>query len=212
MYHSQFDQDHWVIEEVFPNKTDGYFIEIGAADGIQFSNTKALEDLGWTGILVEPHPIMAALCRMNRKSQVIQKAIASHSGKVSFTAYDPRSGSHLLSGITKPLEPGYLEAFPQLAVSPKEVIEVEALTVSDFLKEVTPPAVIHYLSIDTEGTELEILEGFPFEQYQVLSITVEHNACHVGHKNQNDIFTILSRVGYTRVKTHPVDDFYLLAP
>ena len=57
-YTSQVEQDKWAIEEIFSFKENGYFIEIGAADGIHFSNTYVLEkELGWQGICIEPFPL-----------------------------------------------------------------------------------------------------------------------------------------------------------
>ena len=46
-YYSQFQQDKFVYENYFTNKVDGYFVDIGAADGIKFSNSKFFEELGW---------------------------------------------------------------------------------------------------------------------------------------------------------------------
>ena len=55
-FYSQCGQDKWAYENLFKNKNDGFFIEIGADDGIHFSNTKFFEDLGWNGICIEPSP------------------------------------------------------------------------------------------------------------------------------------------------------------
>ncbi len=55
-YHSQWGQDRWITERVFPGVKDGYFVDIGSGHGTKDSNTKVLEDLGWSGICVDPFP------------------------------------------------------------------------------------------------------------------------------------------------------------
>ena len=48
-FHSQIGQDKWVLETVFPGVSNGFFVDVGSADGAFLSNTKALERRGWTG-------------------------------------------------------------------------------------------------------------------------------------------------------------------
>ena len=55
-YHSQWGQDRWVAEKVFPGVKDGYFVDVGSGHGTKDSNTKALEALGWSGVCVDPFP------------------------------------------------------------------------------------------------------------------------------------------------------------
>src|SRR3972149_7086762 len=56
-YYSQYQQDKWLYENIFKNNTNGFFVDIGASDGIKFSNTYFFEKmLGWNGVCVEPLP------------------------------------------------------------------------------------------------------------------------------------------------------------
>src|SRR5688572_19238087 len=65
-FYSQVGQDKWVIETMFPGESRGFFLDVGSADGVQLSNTKALEERGWTGICVDPFPknMAGRSCRM----------------------------------------------------------------------------------------------------------------------------------------------------
>ena len=66
-YYSQFQQDEWLYNKFYKNKIDGVFLEIGADDGIDKSNTKFFEDLGWTGLCIEPSPDRFSKLISNRK-------------------------------------------------------------------------------------------------------------------------------------------------
>ena len=55
-FYSQFEQDKFVYENFFINKNKGYFVDIGAHDGVTFSNSKFFEELEWDGVCIEPNP------------------------------------------------------------------------------------------------------------------------------------------------------------
>ena len=80
-FHSTEGQDRWVALEAFPGVRDGYFVDLGAADGVRKSNTKVLEDLGWSGLCVDPFPANME----TRRCTVFTVPVYSVSGKrVSF--------------------------------------------------------------------------------------------------------------------------------
>src|SRR5262245_32280611 len=80
---SKLGQDRWVAEAVFPRLTNGYFLDVGSADGFVHSNTWALEQRGWTGICVDPFPSNMA----GRKCQMFRDAVDAEGGhKVEFAA------------------------------------------------------------------------------------------------------------------------------
>ena len=67
MYYSQYQEDVFLNDRYFKNKRNGTYIELGALDGIFYSNTKFFEDqFGWSGILIEPHPIICESLKNNR--------------------------------------------------------------------------------------------------------------------------------------------------
>lgn len=84
---------------------------------------------------------------------------------------------------------------------------VETVSILDLLNEHNAPYEIDYLSIDTEGSEFDILKAFDFKKYNIKIITVEHNFTEMREK----IFELLSFYGYKRifVELSDVDDWYI---
>jgi FkbM family methyltransferase len=197
-YLSQAGQDKWVID-FFKEKRDGYFVDIGAYDGLEISNTYVLEkELGWDGVCIEPSIRMFKKLRNNRGCKLVNRAAYNRNEIVSF---DDIGVSSLITNIGK--------------------YKVGANTMGVILAEVNAPSVIDYVSLDTEGSEYEILQGFPFDRYEVILWTVEHNICY-GDKQRGDlkrnIFSILTTHHFTRVyedvlclgdPKYPFEDWYV---
>lgn len=174
---SQVFQDLYVLWRL-RQKRQGYFVEFGATDGLSISNTALLErDFGWTGILAEPNPHWHEALGANRRAIVDHRAVSGRSGnRVAFRA---RKDHPELSGIGGPAGDG---------------IEVETVSLLDLLRQHKAPAVIDYLSLDTEGNELDILLAFDFS-FRFRVITVEHNHDAVAREG---IRTLLTGRGYRR--------------
>ena len=170
-------------------KRGGFFVEIGALDGIKYSNTYLLEkEFGWEGILVEPNPDFHAILRKNRSAAICTDAIYSSRKKVSFLCVQRGSD---LSGIA---EHAYEDEHANRRQNSK-VIEVNAITPSDMLRLHGAPNTIDYLSVDTEGSEFEILRAFDFDAYKVNLISVEHNFT----AQEAAIDSLLGERGFQRV-------------
>jgi FkbM family methyltransferase len=154
-------QDLWVMHSVHPGVTDGFFVDLGSADGVALSNTWALEHNGWTGICIDPFPRNME----GRTCQVFAEAVDNVGGrKVQFQNPGAYSG-------------GILEhAGWWVSTQDKEnVVEVMTATLSDILRRANAPSYIHYLNIDIEGAEYAALSDFPFDEYKFGAITIEHN-------------------------------------
>jgi FkbM family methyltransferase len=156
----------------------GFFIEAGAHDGVQQSNTYYLERFrGWRGILVEGIPAQAAECRLNRpQATVIQAALvaAAQAGDVV--------GMHfggLMSAVQGSLgDASATEAHVQAGLAVQNlassyVVQVPARTLTMVLDEVRPAQEIDLLSLDVEGMEAEVLRGLDLTRYAPRSICVE---------------------------------------
>jgi hypothetical protein len=87
-------------------------------------------------------------------------------------------------------------------------VELTTTTLGDVLERAHAPRFIHFVSIDTEGSELEILEGLPFDQYTVGAFAIEHNG---EHPKRQRIRTLLEARGYRFEREQLVDDWYVLA-
>jgi len=174
----------------------GSFIEIGASDGVTDNNSYLLENLGWKGILFEPNKNFSKKLRNNRRSMIDKRAVYVESGHtVSFSI----DRTPTFSGIIKPDEQNFTS---------QEIIKVETISLNDVFKLLNLEEVT-YLSIDTEGTEFEILNAFNFDKYRFRVITVEHNG---DLEKALRIHKLLARNGYIRKFKYisGPDFFYIL--
>jgi FkbM family methyltransferase len=184
---SQLGQDLWVLERT-GQKRGGFFVEFGATDGIRFSNTWMLErDFGWLGICAEPNPqYFVRLCE-NRRCTVAPDCILGETGrKVEFILADE-------FGAVSDFACADVHAGRRLAYRAEgHWLILESISLNDFLEKYSAPRHIDYLSIDTEGSEYDILSRFPFDRWDVQLVTVEHNFT----PDRERIRELMSRNGY----------------
>jgi len=190
-FYSEMGQDIWVIGKVFPGVEDAYFVDIGCGDGTEASNSKALEELGWTGVAVDPFPTNWD----DRKCLVLEEVVYSTQGEVVTFR---KAG--LLGGIDK-----HIDAWREEVVS-QPLVEFTTTTIGDVLERANAPSFIHYMSLDVEGAEYEVLRVFPFDKYRVGALTVEHN---LEEPKRQQIRDLLEANGYRFVKQQVVDDWYV---
>jgi len=197
---SQLSQDLFVIYFT-GGKKDGFFLEIGACNGFKLSNSLVLEKHGWKGIVSEPNPIWHNKL-INRKCIISKKAVFSKSGlKLKFKSVEKYPE---LSGLEQYLEKDNNYEFRNNA----NTNEVETISLNDLIEENASENNIDYISIDTEGSEYEILKNFNFKKYNVEIITVEHNFVE---KKRDLIFDLITSHNYIRVFTNISrwDDWYI---
>jgi FkbM family methyltransferase len=190
-YYSQSGQDKWLTEIVFPGVTDGYFLDVGSADGISYSNSKLLEEHGWQGICVDPFPTSME----TRTCQLFENVVYDTAGqKVQFTT----AGE--LGGVAADLGKWKGEA------SGSATVEFTTMTLGDILERAKAPSYIHYMSLDIEGAELKALRGLSLDKYRFGALTIEHN--HEEPK-RTEIYQLLTQHGYRRAFSWQQDDYYL---
>lgn len=201
---SQIFQDLWVLS-MSGEKRDGFFVEFGACDGKSLSNTLLLEQsYGWTGILAEPDPIWHDRLKANRKCQISELCVYHTSGeKISFSSVPSFPE---LSRITEVVPSDVHEGNGNRS-NPTELM-VDTISLADLLRRYEAPKVIDYLSIDTEGSEFDILQAFDFDAYRFNYITVEHAGETTKREN---IKTLLEGNGYRRwwPELSQWDDWYV---
>ncbi|MBN1365055.1 MAG: FkbM family methyltransferase [Syntrophaceae bacterium] len=162
LYMSQAGQDFWVFGEVFNEMRNGYFVDIGAHDGIYLSNTYILEcKYDWKGICVEANPDSYALLKRNRQAICVNACLSSEEGLVDFV----KKG--VMGGIISP------NTFNKEHDKSFETIRIKTQTLYNLLMEKNAPHEIDYLSIDIEGAEESVLGNFNFKEYLFKCITIE---------------------------------------
>ncbi len=203
-YQGQFGQDKHFNENYFHDKKDGVFLDIGAHDGVSSSNSWFYEkELGWRGICVEPIPSVYNRLIESRDCICINGAIAPEPGKVAFRKIEGRLET--FSGIESNYDPKHVKRIKSEIKhfgGSYKLIEVECFTVNDVLEKHGIYSV-DYLSLDTEGGELEILQSIDFDRFYIYAISVENN-----YKSKK-MRRFLKSKGFMLVKILNVDELYI---
>jgi FkbM family methyltransferase len=153
-------------------KRDGYFVEFGACDGVLFSNTRLLEmDFGWSGILAEPSKGYSNKISENRSAIIDKRAVWSRTGEFVEFAEVSAGG---LSGINATFRENTKGPNKRELLGIKKYM-VETVSLNDLLSSNNAPVNFDLLSIDTEGSEFEILKTFNFDKYRPSIILIEFN-------------------------------------
>lgn len=198
---SQLKQDLFVLAEL-DFKKNGFFVEFGATNGIDLSNTYLLEnEFGWDGILAEPAKCWHNDLKTNRSCSVETNCVWSDSKSIlNFNQVDDAAYLSTVSTYSNSDSHSKLREVCQN-------YKVNTISLNDLLDKYNAPKKIDYLSIDTEGSEYEILSNFDFTKYEFSIITCEHNFTPLRQK----IFDLLTKEGYVRkyVGLSKWDDWYV---
>ncbi len=170
-FQSQFGEDA-LVWSLLDGQLDGFFIEVGAFDGWNYSTTYAFEAIGWKGLLVEAIPGRCEACRTGRPgSRVVNAALSRRgsTGEASFTVVEDHYGGMLSYNTTTP---DHLDDLRQGRFATREVSV--PLTSMDALLEGHMCAV-DFASIDVEGGEADVLDGFDLERWKPRVLLIEDN-------------------------------------
>ena len=191
-YYSQSKQDKWIIEDVFDYKREGFFVDLGAADGIDISNTYILEkNYGWKGICIETDDSMFEKLKSNRNCICVHACIDDyHKKQIKFT-----KGRRLIGGIIDQ------DTDNKGFISTNEFEKKETVTLADVLDEYKAPKIMDYLSLDVEGAEHRIFRDFPFNRYKFLVMSIE--------RPNKELVEILRKNGYIKVGSNDFDKLFI---
>lgn len=206
-YKSQFGQDKYIIENIFDKMTYGYFIDIGAGDGVTISNTYVMEkNLKWDGICIEPSSISFPSLIKNRMCKCDDTLVYNRSGTEKY--YEIKNTGYFneyFSSVYKPSE----------HFNDYNLLDKKCDTLYNILNRLKSATMIHYLSIDTEGSEYDILKKFFEDEYitdtktwkrRILSISIEHN---FNESYRSEIKDLMNFYLYDKVNELTVDDIYV---
>ncbi|MGX1786679.1 FkbM family methyltransferase [Bosea sp. NPDC055332] len=179
----------------------GRFAEIGAFDGVLHSNSYFLEtEHGWQGVCVEPNPALFARLNESRSALCLERAVYRESG-------------HTLSFIPSQ-EIGTLAEFAgndryaddrALAAATHGLIEVETISFAEIAAMADfAETGFDYISLDTEGSELEILRTIDLARHRIALLTIEHNFVE---PRREEMRILLAQAGYERLNVG-FDDWY----
>ena len=197
-YTSQAGQDKMIKKNFFDGKKNGFFIEIGAYDGISGSNCYHFERfLNWDGIAIEPSIIQFEKLKKNRKCKVLNNAISDEVKEVEFI--EVTEGLTQMSGINDGSFERNFNIISKNQASKTNSINLKTITFDEIVPKNKD---IDYLSIDIEGGEMNLLKSIDFNTNNIKVISVENNI----PKEQNfknffeEInFTYLDRIGQDEI-------------
>ena len=202
-YCSQIGQDYLIDQILLGSLETGFYVDVGAHDGITLSNTFFFESVrGWRGLCIEPNPNVHNQLVLNRNCITEQVAVGSHQGAVDFLVIN---GPDMLSGVQSSFNRRHRRRIRreiQAANGSQLVTRVPLRTLQSVLEkhQITE---IDLLSIDTEGSELQVLKGLNFKKTRVSCIIVERNF------GSGRIPEFLRKRGFIRIMSLAWDDIYI---
>lgn len=197
-FYAQFGTDRH-IAEFFEEGYVGTCIEVGACDGLLVSNTLHFEQKDWTCLCIEPNKAYYNELIKNRKLSANFACGKDNVDDVEFTIFDLGGNQSAISSLS---------VDERLVDSHKHLIrnsfteKVNIRTLDTILKEFPSIAEIDFVSIDTEGTEIDVLKGFDIDRWKPKLFVMENNF------EDPNITEYLDGFGYKKIKRVGVNDFY----
>ena len=211
-YQSQMGQDMFLNRWFFRDKGPGFFVDVGAFDGIVGSNTYYFEKyLKWTGIAFEPNSSAFEVLQSTRSCRLVPGCAYDRDGRVDFLALSekeqhentqspPRSllsmvlapshGGAMLSGIPEHMDQVRRTEWAREAMDLRQTESTVPCYRIDAVLDEEGVDIVDYLSIDVEGAELEVLRGIDFGRVHVNVIGVEHS------KRFSEVHDLLTTAGF----------------
>ena len=176
-FYGQFDPPvDKVIKQYFPNITNGYCIEIGASDGVYFSNTLHFEKIGWKCLCIEPVPESFNILKNNRVSCLNYAISSSNAGNQSFSVFKIENTEQPYSAMSSlEVDHQLVDDLKQIYSFEKRDIKVSTRRLDWCISHFFNHKIINFITIDTEGNELDVLRSFNVNDYQIELLVIENN-------------------------------------
>lgn len=200
--YSQFGEDR-ILQDLFESGYKGVCIDVGATDGVGMSNSYHFEQHGWMCICCEANPDMYESLKMNRHNAIHCAVGSEDKLEVEFnvvTLAGQGGNQTAISGlqIDQRLYNDHLFLQPEV-----KKINVPMMTLNTILKKYPAIDKIDFLSIDTEGTEIDVMKGFDIAKWMPKVVVLENNY------DDKHYVDYMDSVGYKRVLRNVVNDFYI---
>jgi FkbM family methyltransferase len=196
-WYGQFNTDE-IIAGFFPDGYIGSAVEVGASHGTVSSNTYHFELNGWLCLCIEPNPGLFAALKNNRKHVLPYAVDMVNADDIPFTVITLSNGdTTAISGLQ--IDERLIETHP---VIKRETILVPTRTLDTCLDEFGQFDHIDFISIDTEGTEYNVLRGFDIDRWNPILLVIENNF------DEPRIANYLEGFGYKRIRRYVINDFY----
>ncbi|MCL2380273.1 MAG: FkbM family methyltransferase [Treponema sp.] len=168
----------------FLGKSDGFYIEIGANGGRNGSTTFWAEQLGWKGICVEPQEEAFKRLSKHRNCALYKFAISDKRKQIEFISFPERDTR---SGIADTMTPKHIDEAKKVSSVKIEIIDT--ITFNNMMKDFPDVNYIDFLTIDTEGHEMNVLKSINFDKYSFGFIAIEA-------RENSDVVKFMNTMGY----------------
>lgn len=204
-YHAQNGEDIALLQ--FFGKTPGFYVDVGANDGVSNSNTAALDEVGWRGLLIEADPSLANICRQARpRSTIVACAAADpirHGSQAAFQRVSP--GHDRTTGLSTLAGSAALQRKVTQIGATISTITVPVRSLDDILEQHGVPSAFELLSVDVEGVELEVFRSCDLARWRPRIIITEDNST----SSDAPVRRYLRRFGYHLACRTGVNDWYV---
>lgn len=195
-----------LIKEYFGDQKTGNCIEVGAVDGVFISNTYHFERNGWDALCIEPIPQYYERLKQNRKNALNYAISNENNDDVKFTVVN-MSNNNLSSISGLQVDERLMTSHSALNLNPTaEVISVKARRLDWCIENYFNHETIDFISIDTEGNELDVLKSFDVNKYNIKLLIIENNF------DEDAIEKYLADFGWIKDRRVEVNDFYIKKP
>ena len=186
------------IHELLGSNLSGYYIDVGAFNGLQGSKTKYFEDIGWQGIAVEPHPISFQKLESNRTCKKENILITDYDGECNFhwSERAPMTSRIDMSG-----HKGRIHKMPDV----KET-QLPCMTITTLCEKYLW-TVVNFLKIDAEGNDWAVINGIDFARLSIDLIVFEMWPSHKVNEYKSSINKLLE-AGFVEIGREKSDYYF----
>ena len=188
------------IETYFPKGYIGNTIEVGATGGIRWSNTYYFEQMGWLCLCIEPNPYYLKSLAKNRQHVLPYACGAENRNNVQFTVVTLK-GDNQSAVSSLNVDKRLLDKHKHL-IHHQHTIQIKVRTLDTCIAEFNRFETLDFVSVDTEGTELEVLKGFDIARWTPKLLVIENNY------KDSAVEKYLLKFGYQLHTRHYKNDFY----
>lgn len=193
----------WIKDNIQFHDRECFYVDVGANDGLIVSNTAYFDfDLGWKGICIEPHPRAFSELKKNRLNSInLNLCISNSNDEIDFLVID--GYAEMLSGIDSMYHPDHRKRIDDEINKnggSKKIVKIKSKPLKDIFEERSITKV-DYLSIDTEGSEYEIISSIDFEKVDIRVISTENSS-------KSNINEFLTEKGYIFALQCCADEIY----